>query len=320
MQHGGGPCLIACGRPALLAVALTGAAMAQSAVPVPREKPPMLREAPVEEPVAPPAPIPPPDPEAVDPRRTEEPSPPQPEPAIEGAVMPSPPALPDPNETLRMLLQIQHDNSLWLQVGLFLLALTAMLAGYSALLAHRAMRASLRSDRNSRAALLAETRPWLRVEVTPRGPLMWTDEGCHVALTVSVENIGKAPALDVRARLEGSAAADDPALAAALEGLARATLSETHDPGATIYPGERFSEEYATVLPLPKGEKLDSNGGRGEILGCVTYRMQGGVRGQTGFAYVVLPQDQQPGVSHALNGASDVDFRIQARPEMALIS
>lgn len=307
---------------AALALALAGTAGAQD-VPVPREKPPMLRQDPAVEPAppveeppieaapaeAPPAPVEPvpeesPAPVAADPAPVE----PAPEPSDASETAMS--AMAD-TDVLRTLLQIQRDNSIWLQVGLFLLALTAMLAAYAAVLAHRAARASLRSDRNSRAALLAETRPWLKVELVPYGPLMWTEEGCHVAVMLSVENIGRAPALDVWAKMDGmtGTGAD---LAGALDATTRGALSETHAPGVIIYPGERFSEQQAVLLPRSR----QGRPAEGEIFGCVTYRMQGGVRGQTGFSYAVLPQ-ATPGAANADNGA---DFSIRARPELALIN
>lgn len=123
-------------------------------------------------------------------------------------------------------------------VQIFLVLNANESARISANAAVRAADTSTQANNLSRQSLIADQRPWIAVSFEPAGPITWSAGGLQVSYKVTLKNIGKSPALNLK-HIQGVTLPFDADLLAEQATLRR--LIAANNTGAiNLMPGEEI--------------------------------------------------------------------------------
>jgi hypothetical protein len=228
-------------------------------------------------------------------------------------------------DAAQSVVALTYEQSRIALAGLILGLLTLAAAGAAAFYARRAaietergadaaadaVKASTEGNRLNREAFIADQRPWLSVEATAAGPIVWKGNAVEMKFLFVIENVGRTPALNVRIDVElrvelGSGRLDEEQRRLADEARARPAYM-----GHTVFPGRRLEISY--ILEAGAAELANASAAMGgsdlilpHILGCASYYSAFAEGShQTGFIYEILRR--WPDGSHRLVGRSGGD-------------
>lgn len=158
--------------------------------------------------------------------------------------------------------------------------------------------AAIAANTLNREAFIAEYRPWLKVDVAIGGPLKWDVNGDFFEFGIVVENIGRAPALHVMARINIILAFAPFQLDEAQASFANKVRESSirMGGGSTVFLGQKMVFPHAgTVSWIDINEHIATNKQKGfnddcifpHLIGCVDYRSPSRTEHQTGFIYSI---------------------------------